>query len=175
MSLPLPCIVDTNVAIVANGDSPQASLESQLLCIDALLEICRKGMLVLDQSDLIFNEYSAHLSFAGQPGTGDMFMKWVNDYRWNENYCELRQITLTADGKIFEEFPDHPDLGNFDRSDRKFVATSNAGVEKIPIIQAVDFKWWGWKGALAECGIHVHFINPTEAETGYRAHLGDAG
>lgn len=175
MAVPRPCIVDTNVAIAANGSSPQASSETQVLCIDALLEITRKGGLVLDNQDRIFQEYSNKLSFAGQPGTGDLFLKWVHDYRWNAAYCELRPINCVdeADQK-FEEFPSHPQLENFDKSDRKFIATANAGKAKVPILQAVDFKWWGWKDALAATGIHIHFINPTEAEAGYRAHIGNA-
>jgi hypothetical protein len=147
-----------------------------IACIDVLLEITRRGGLVLDSDDRIFSEYVANLSFAGHPGTGDFFMKWVHDHRWNEELCERRDITCKNESEQdFEQFPDHPELRKFDVSDRKFVATANAGKAKATILQAVDFKWWGWKDALAACDIPVHFINEGEAESGYRKHLENAG
>lgn len=170
MLAPKPCIVDTNVAMVANGGSTQASGDMQIECIDLLLDITRTGGLVLDAGDRIFEEYRKNLDLAGQPGAGDYFLKWVHDNRWNETRCELRHIEcMDEDTQDFHEFPSHPGLANFDISDRKFVATANAGEVKPPIVQAVDFKWWGWKGALDEAGIPVFFIDEAEAEAGYRS------
>src|SRR5436189_2034270 len=151
-----PCVVDTNVAVVANGRSPQASDELVEKCIDAITEITTKGGLVIDNDGRIFEEYRQNLDFSGQPGTGDMFMRWVHDHRWLPEFCEQRNITcLDENEQNFEEFPTCDALEDFDRSDRKFVAVANAGEEKRPILQAVDFKWWSWKEALASVGIHV--------------------
>lgn len=165
-------IVDTNVAIVANGKSEQASEDLVEKCIDALMEIRREGGLVVDDNGLIFEEYAKNLSFSGQPGTGDMFMKWVFDNQWKTEVCERRAITpLRNDKRMFEEFPTAPALTDFDASDRKFVAVANAGDPKHPILEAVDFKWWGWKDALAEEGITVIFLDEEAAEAGYNQHL----
>lgn len=169
--IPRPCLVDTNVAIVANGKSEQADEDLVEKCIDAILEITTKGGLVIDSEDRIFDEYRQNLSLSGQPGTGDAFMKWVHDFRWQAELCEMRDVTcLDEDEQVFEEFPTADDLREFDRSDRKFVAVANAG-KCCPILQAVDFKWWGWKDALALAGITVHFIDEAAAEAGYRSHL----
>ncbi len=154
------CVVDTNVPITANGKSSQADDALTEKCIDALLKIKDRGGLVLDDENRIFDEYRRNMSLSGQPGTGDMFLKWVHDYRYNSSFCELRPITCTnEDNQTFEEFPDHPELDNFDVSDRKFVAVANAGGPKASILQAVDSKWWGWKDALQACGLIVLFID----------------
>ena len=75
--------------------------------------------------------------------------------------------------QTFLEFPKSEALKNFDRSDLKFVAVANAGEPKRPVIEAVDFKWWGWKEALAAEGIEVVFLDEAVAEAGYQEHLDD--
>lgn len=172
--LPRPCLVDTNVPIVANGKSEQADDSLVEACIDAILELTRKGGLVVDDGGLIFEEYRQNLSFSGQPGTGDAFMKWVHDHQWNLDYCERRPITLLeGDDRVFAEFPIAAALQEFDASDRKFVAVANATEPKRPILEAVDFKWWGWKDALAVEGIEVIFLDEAAAEAGYLEHIGN--
>lgn len=173
--IPRPCLVDTNVAIVANGKSEQSNDALVEMCIDAILEVTRNGGLVLDAGDLIYDEYRQNLSMSGQPNTGDMFMKWVHDFRWQPQFCERREVHCQeGTGKVFLEFPESESLKEFDRSDRKFVAVANAAAPKRPILQAVDFKWWGWKEALAAEGIEVVFLDAAAAEAGYQKHLGDA-
>lgn len=173
--LPDFCVVDTNVPIVANGNSPQADDSLVEKCIDALLELTRRGGLVLDDGDRILEEYRRNLSLSGQPGTGDAFMKWVHDHQWRAEHCERRTITpLEKDPRGFAEFPGSAALADFDASDRKFVAVANAGNPKRPILEAVDFKWWGWKDALAAEGIEVVFVDDDAAESGYQRHVGNA-
>jgi len=173
-TIPLPCLVDTNVAVVANGRSDQADDALIEKCIDAILEVTGQGGLVLDAGGLIFEEYRDNLSLSGQPGTGDAFLKWVHDHQWNVELCERRSITcLDEDEQVFAEFPPAEALKEFDRSDRKFVAVANAAEPKRPILQAVDFKWWGWKDTLADVGIEVVFLDEAAAESGYRKHIGD--
>lgn len=169
--IPRPCVVDTNVAVVANGHSDQASPNLVQRCILALLEVTQKGGLVLDDGDRIVGEYRANLSQSGQPGTGDMFMKWVHDNRFNDSLCELRAIhCLEEPTQRFQEFPATPAaLASLDISDRKFVAVANAQSPRRPILQAVDYKWWGWKDDLALAGISVVFLDATHAEARYHA------
>lgn len=174
-TIPRPCLVDTNVAIVANGRSKQADDSMVEKCINAILEVTGKGGLVLDEGGLIFTEYRENLSLCGQPGTGDAFVKWVHDHQWNPEFCERRTITSVKDEEGgFAEFPKVRALKKFDRNDRKFVAVANAAEPKRPILQAVDFKWWGWKDALAQVGIRVVFLDEGVAKAGYRKHVGDA-
>ena len=94
-------------------------------------------------------------------------MKWVHDHRWGPK-CD--RIEITKNNSSYNEFPDttkHPGLAHFDRSDRKFVAVANAHPDKPPILQATDSKWWGWKDALAEAGIKVHFLCECYIKTKY--------
>jgi hypothetical protein len=167
------CLVDTNVAIVANGRSRQASRDLTRKCIDALQEITRGTGLVLDANGEIFEEYRRNLSLSGQPGVGDMFLKWVHDNQWTSARCERRRITpIPDDPRAYEEFPLSPALAKFDASDRKFVAVACAGVERRPILEAVDFKWWGWREVLQAEGVRVVFVDEAEAQKGYAKHIG---
>ena len=167
-----PCVLDTNVAVVANGKSKQADDSLVDKCIDVVLGLAQNGGLVIDAGDRIYDEYRQNLNLSGQPGTGDLFMKWVHDFRWQAEFCERREINcLDETEQAFLEFPEAEALREFDRSDRKFVAVANAGKVKHPIIQAVDFKWWGWKGALAAESIEVIFLDEAAAEAGYQEHL----
>ncbi len=110
----------------------------------------------MDSGNEIYEEYGHKLSFRGQPGVGDKFFRWVHDHRFA--LPEDHRVSITKNENSYDEFPSHPDLQNFDLSDRKFIAVSNAHPEKPPILQATDSKWWGWKDALAEEGIEVIFL-----------------
>ncbi len=172
MKIPRWCLVDTNIPALANGTDDEELFDLADDCIDILMELKKQGGLVLDEGDRIFDEYRANLRLSGQPGFGDQFMKWVHDHRWNEQHCRCIPITCTDESnQIFEEFPEHADLENFDVNDRKFVAVANADSTKPPIMQAVDFKWWGWKDALKEVGIEVRFLNSALAKRKYEEDL----
>ena len=155
------CIVDTNVPVTANlsarpdpcSDVPDCCIRES---VDQIENIIEEGCLVIDDAGEIFQEYINNLSLRGQPGIGDAFAKWVNDYQFTPS--KVDRVPITKNGDSYKEFPDHPDLNNFDRSDRKFVAVANTHPEKPPILQATDSKWWGWKDALDEHGITVVFL-----------------
>lgn len=172
MNIPRWCLVDTNIPALANGTTDEELSKLSDDCIDMLMHLKKQGGLVLDEGDRIFDEYRTNLRLSGQPGFGDQFMKWVHDNRWNEQHCRQIPITCTDESnQIFEEFPEHPDLKDFDVSDRKFVAVANADHLNPSIMQAVDYKWWGWKDALKEAGIEVRFLDPTLAKRKYKEHL----
>ena len=167
MSLPKKCLVDTNVPKTANlATQPDPDLpfpdECVLACVEAIEHVVEKKALVIDARDEIFDEYQQQLSLAGQPGVGDRFMKWVHDNRWS--LPEDHRVSITKNGESYEEFPEHPGLVHFDRSDRKFVAVANAHPDKPPILQATDSKWWGWRDALKDVGITVCFLCQGYAE-----------
>jgi hypothetical protein len=152
-------VVDTNVPIVANEDSPQASPKCVEICAVRLSELTQKGKLVLDNGWLILKEYMANLRSSGQPGSGDAFLKWVlTNYR-NPNVCELVTITPKNSSEMdFEEFPSDSALNNFDPTDKKFIAVALAHPDKPPVLQAVDTKWWEMKEPLGKAGITIDFL-----------------
>ena len=65
-------VVDTNVLIVANDKSEQATLDCLSQCVTALDE-ARQKIIVIDDAFRIFNEYKNEVSPSGQPGVGDAF------------------------------------------------------------------------------------------------------
>ena len=154
-------VMDTNVAIVANAQTPQAGIQCVQACIQALKRIRAEQRLLLDQNGLILEEYRHHLSPAGQPGPGDAFFKWLWYNQANERYC--RRVPLTPaseDDRTFVEFPDDPDLVRFDRSDRKFVAVALASAEDAPILNASDTDWYIFREALTRHHVLVQDICP---------------
>ena len=70
-----PYVVDTNVAIAANGKSTHADLQCQLACVEKLEDVCGQQVVAVDDGGLIFDEYKGSLHFAGATGVGDKFLQ----------------------------------------------------------------------------------------------------
>lgn len=155
-----PVVVDTNVGIVANRTT-EVSPECELSCVRALRALTAGGHLVLDGGDLIFDEYRNYLSLSGEPGTGDAFMRWVSDNRFNEELCTRVPITPTGEGS-FDEFPDEAGLESFHANDRQFVSVSAAHPGEPPILVALDRGWCEHEVALAAAGVPVTFLCPDD-------------
>lgn len=154
-------VVDTNVPIVANGRSVQADPECVLNCLAALESIRMEGIIVLDDGSRILREYMNKLGMSGQPGVGDLFMKWVWQNQAVIERCERVEIhERNGDENDFVEFPDDPALAAFDRSDRKFVAVARASKLQPPILNAVDSDWRDFESALKRHGVTVNNLCP---------------
>jgi hypothetical protein len=168
--IPKKCLIDTNVPKNANlalnpTTVPIEMQQCVLACIEAVEFVTKKGKLVIDAGNEIYDEYRHNLSMRGQPGVGDGFMKWVHDHRWNPEKTD--RIPITKDGDSYKEFPQHDCLLDFDPSDRKFVTVAHVHKKKPPILEATDSKWWGWKEALEQVGIKVKFVCPKYIEKKY--------
>jgi hypothetical protein len=119
----------------------------------------REGHLFIDAGRAILDEYRRNLRAKGQPGPGDAFLKWVLTHEWNA--VRVTRVAITskaADPEDFEELPAPPVGVTYDPSDRKFLAVAVASPERPPILQSLDSDWWGWRDALAQVGIIVHFL-----------------
>ena len=152
-------VVDTNVAIVANGNTPQAGETCEIACIEKLDRIQDNCILLLDNMDLIFQEYERHFSYSGQPGPGDAFFRWLHLNQYNDQHCRTIALTPHAE-REFAEFPGAPDLASFDRSDRKFVAVALASKTNPEILNAADTDWRQHRSALHQHGVNVTFLCP---------------
>ena len=106
-------VVDVNVPIVANEQTPQADYNCVLACVDILSEILERGMIVIDDDMQILQEYMAHLNIPGQPGVGDQFMKWVWENQAVMERCEKVPLTPLAGNP--EEFAEFPAVGQWIR------------------------------------------------------------
>lgn len=148
------CVVDTNVAVVANGGHPEASPDCVRRCIRQLGDVRRGGRVAIDDGWRILGEYRRNLSESGQPGVGDRFLKWLLQNHANRQRCAKVILTPVDEAaQEYAEFPSSPALAGFDPSDRKFVAVANAHPAKPPILQAVDSKWRAFEGHLAAMGV----------------------
>ena len=78
-------VMDTNVAIVANGMTDQAGPDCKLECIAHLRRIRGECRVLLDNRNRILAEYGKKLRHSGQPGPGDAFFKWLFDNQSNLN------------------------------------------------------------------------------------------
>lgn len=155
-------VVDTNVAMVASGHSPQADHDCVDACIQRLFEISKRGGLLVDSAGLILDEYTRTLGHAGRPGMGEKFVKWAFNNRATPEMVRAVEITPcnTPGWRLFEEFPDRDDLSRFDGDDQKFVAVSVASGTKAPILNAVDSGWWIHEAALKLAEVTVEFTCP---------------
>lgn len=161
-------VVDTNVPVVANGKSEQAPPDLVERTISAIRNLMREGVVAIDDGDRILGEYRRNLHLSGEPGVGDLFMRWIHDNSANPDYCIRLAVHCTDEtAQAFDEYPAELDDIAVDISDRKFIAVANARVPPCPILQAVDFKWWGWREALASKGIFIEFIDSVYAESRY--------
>ena len=165
------CVIDTNVLVTANkavvcqdDDDVRNHPELIIGCIETLQSIRSKKMyVVLDVDDEIFGEYKRYMSFAGQPGVGDIFFKWIHD---NRHKNPDTQIKLHKTETGYQEFPSAMESIGVDLSDKKFFSVSYAHRSKPPIYEAVDTKWWNWAEPAKQCGINIVFID----ENYMRAH-----
>jgi len=155
----MTAVVDTNVAVVANRRSQQASPDCVITCVERLRQIMSGWVkLVLDDMWRIIGEYMRNLRSSGEPGVGDAFLRWVLTNKDNPERCELVTITPVETENDYREFPSDPALSDFDPSDRKFIAVALAHPQKPPVLQAVDSKWWGFRDVLQRNGVAVEFI-----------------
>lgn len=156
-------VVDTNVAVAANGDATHVSGECELACIEALDRIVSAGLIVIDDHDLIMNEYQKRLSFSGQPGVGDLFFKHLFDNQFNSTKVERAEITpLHGDPRMFDEFPDDERLAAFDPDDRMFVAAARGSRNSPSINNATDSDWGPVAVVLASWGVTVKQLCPDD-------------
>ena len=151
-------IVDSNVPIIANGHSDQASEACVSACVLRLESLTESGKVVLDTNWRVLREYQANLNVNRQAGPGDQFLLWVLRNRRNPERCPLFPLDEMEGERSFLQFPDDPALSSFDPADRKFVAL--AVVSGAPVWNAVDPDWWECIEALNRNGIQVEFLCP---------------
>lgn len=154
-------VVDTNVPIAANGKS-HADPACVIACVDALIAVRSEGVIVLDDGMLILNEYLDYLSLSGEPGAGDAFIKWVWTVQADGRFCE-RVLLNPRPGngsEAYFEFPDDPELADFDPSDKKFAAVALASALEPTVLNALDSDWADNHEALQRNGLTTRFLCP---------------
>ena len=160
-------VVDTNVAIVANGREGEtnADTDCQLSCVEMLRTVVAEEVVAIDNRHLILREYMNRLHFSGRPGVGDAFFKHVWDHQWQDGRVQRVVVTpCDDDRRDFEELPEN----DFDRSDRKFLAV--AVVARALVLNATDSDWCEQQALMDVLGVEVRQLCPH-----YRRAGGDGG
>ena len=152
-------VLDTNVAVVSNGKTAQASWDCVDSCIAAIRHVQESQILLLDDRGLILDEYRRNFNMSGQPGLGDAFFTFIWNNQANERHCRKVAATPNAE-RGFAEFPDDPSLAKFDMDDRKFVAVAIASGSAPKILNASDTDWRNHRQALERNGVEIEFLCP---------------
>ena len=151
-------VVDTNVAVAANGRWTHADIPCQLACIEKLEYLVKHGVVAVDDWGSILDEYKGYLCHSGMPGTGDAFFKHVFNCQYQDARVERVSVTPTDDDRRgFEELPEN----SFDRSDR--VSLAVAVLAKGIILNATDSDWGEHAGLMDEVGVEVEQLCPQHA------------
>ena len=151
-------VVDTNVAIAANGRETHADMPCQLVCIEKLEHVVEQGIVALDDTGSILEEYGNRLRFSGRPGVGDAFFKHVFDYQYQGGLVRRIEVTPSDDDRRgFEELPEN----TFDRSDRKFLAVAVAA--EAVVLNATDSDWGEHEALMDGLGVEVDQLCPQHA------------
>ena len=147
-------VVDTNVAIVANGGNTHADQKCQRQCIETLEDVCARQVVVLDDGGCIFAEYCKKLDRSGMPGVGDKFLKYVFDHMHVGK--RVRLVSIAAynhqNSRVNELCDD---------DDRKFLATAMAGCATI--LNATDSDWCKQEELTESLGVTVCQLCPQHA------------
>lgn len=157
-------VVDTNVAIAANGRDTHADSKCRQACAKELAAACREMIVVIDNKNLIFKEYLDNLrpqdkqSKVKKDDPGFLFFRHVNDYQWGGERVRRVPITPCSDERrSFEELPEN----GLDPSDRKFLATAKVG--KADILNATDSDWNQQKALTERLKVTVQQLCPQHA------------
>jgi len=145
-------VIDTNVLIAANGAGEQISPQLALLAAKFLLEVKAGGQVVIDDGLLAISEYKRYMQFAGEPGIGDSFFRWLMT-----SYGGDHVIRATVEPPGVEHFIPES-LRQFDESDKKWIAIYRAGGAN-DIVNATDSDWVEARDALEAAGIVVRELD----------------
>ena len=151
-------VVETNVAIAANGRDTHASVVCQYECVNFLEKLTAsksKDVVLVDDKELILDEYKRHLNYRGQPGVGDIFFKYLHDNMYSNK--KIRKISITPnddDSRGFNELPEN----TIDKSDRKFLAVALVG--NGVLCNAMDTDWHEKADFVNDLGVTVSQLCP---------------
>ncbi len=151
-------VVDTNVAVVANGRDNDVDISCQLSCVNKIGSLMKNGTIAVDDAGKILSEYQRQLNFSGEPGVGDAFFKYVFNYQYERRRVRRVAVELSSDEhKGYEVLP----VNSLDPSDRKFLAV--AKVSGAVIVNATDSDWNEQQALTQTLGVAVEQLCPEYA------------
>ncbi|WP_449117047.1 hypothetical protein [Pseudomonas viridiflava] len=152
-------VIETNVAISANGKNTHASLECQLACVIFLSSVvAQRKLIAIDDLGLILEEYAKYLNYSGQPEVGDEFFKYLNDHQYYPR--RVLRTNITPNNALERGFDELP-VNSMDPSDRKFLAV--ALVSGAIVVNALDSDWDENIEEINGIGVEVSQLCPEHA------------
>lgn len=148
-------VVDTNVAIVANGRLKDAgdrppSIMCRKAAVEFLVQVVECGTALLDRDGAVSAQYRRYLSARGQPGIGDRFYQMTLQH--SPRSVEYIELPKRADGE-YSDLPQPLIDAGFDPEDRVFAALAIR--ENVPVFNATDSDWVEHAGVLSACAVKV--------------------
>ena len=127
-------VIETNIIAVANDPNHTSGEDCCAICRRFLYDFTQNPERVsMDADESIFREYLTYANLKGQPGVGDMFLRWLHDRRGFEDIFESVEIDNI-------ELP--TSFSGFDISDRKFVQVAlGSQFKPVTIHNATDSDW----------------------------------
>ena len=151
-------VVDSNVAIVANGRGTHGDEQCQLACVEKLESVVQREVVAIDDARAILREYAKYLCTSGMLGTGDTFFKHVLNHLYRTDRVQMVLVTPSEDpARGFEELP----ANTFDPSDRKFLAVAVAA--SAVVLNATDSDWDEHEALMDRLGVQVDQLCPQHA------------
>ncbi len=148
-------IVDTNVAVVANGQNDDVVGSCRDACTRFIAEIPHGRVVLIDSADEIRAEYARAVGMGRPYQLGAQFLLYVLRYQHDSRHVRRIDLPKRPDGG-FADFPDTPDLATFDPSDRKFAALARQ--TGVAVANATDSDWADHIASLNAHGVAVAFL-----------------
>ena len=154
-------VIDENVLVNAMKEAPDENTTDVCIrqCAKTLLDV-RKGIVVLDDTNIIYRKYRSHFRETPTKKTPE-FLVWLLSVQHMPKYCE--RVKVTPLESSFEEVPLElrtPNAENkvFDLDDHIWLAAAKASKNNPTILNATDSDWKDWGQKLKEHGFDVRSI-----------------
>lgn len=157
-------VIDANVLAAADGLAQQAGQDCITECCRALMD-ARAGRIVVDTDGAILQEYRRCARRDNPPSVALEFLLHILRSEFIPNRVERVAVTDHPERR-YAEFPDEPDLNDFDVDDRVYVAVALTSQGRPSIDNATDTDWWAARTALAQAGIVINFLCPELMQNG---------
>lgn len=158
-------IIDTNVALTADGTNSQASKACQRSCVSVIRRaLSGEVPVVIDENNEVLGEYRKNI-YPDQKGSlAEQFMIFALTNQYFGERVKRIKLEKNAFGQ-FEDYPDNEDewttndirCQRFDPDDKKWVALAvrfkNQTGTDAPIVNAADRCWIAFESQLLSAGV----------------------
>ncbi len=161
-------VIDENVLVNSMKEAPDENTTDTCIrnCMQTLMDV-RKGVVVLDDTNIIYRKYRSHFRETPTRKTPE-FLVWLLSVQHIPNFCE--RVKVTPLEPSYAEVPHElrfPDEENkvFDLDDHIWLAVAKASKLEPTIVNATDSDWKIWQTRLEQHGFRVNCVCELTATT----------